>query len=65
MILMLKFKPEQSKILMISRKKVFRVFDRLPHSLHTGELVLGGRARDALPDGVQKVGPIRCRFRAF
>jgi hypothetical protein len=52
MILLLKVKPKQSKIFMIGRKKVFRVFDRHPHSLHTGAHAAGGRARDALPDGV-------------
>jgi len=60
---MLKVKPERSKIFMICRKKVFRVFDRLLHSLHTGGCGAGERARDALPDGVKKVGGHSCRFR--
>jgi hypothetical protein len=66
MILMLKFKPEQSKILMISRKKVFRVFDRHPHSLHTGGPYAGGRELETRYQTVcRKWGVIRCRFRVI
>jgi hypothetical protein len=52
MILMLKFKPKQSKILMISRKKVFRVFDRPPDTFAPERICGGESPRDGLPNGV-------------
>jgi hypothetical protein len=67
MILMLKFKPEQSKILMISRKKVFRVFDGQPTLLHRNGHVGGEPSRRATEWCVESGGSsiVVCEISAF
>ena len=61
---MLKFKPKKSKNFQIDPRTVFRVFEPLLQSVHTGGGPLGVSPWNGLPGGVEKVRSIDARFRA-